>query len=295
MMNPITSLPAAEFLLLYGMLIALIVALAAAYLWAGDPTRYLIPQVQGRIDPYEVAYLRGGQNELARVVMVSLVERGLLECGSAKGLLSSVLGSTKYITQTTKRPGPGSLSTLEQEVYGWFADRRSVGEVFSDELPARLGSFCLPLEERLQQQQLLQGDDEAPRWHVIAPGILVISAIALARIVVALQRGRPFGFLIAMCVVGVVVLLLASKRRLTALGRAYLAQLRSHLRPEAGGPEGMDYAFAAAVAGTAALANTPLADLGTEFKKGEQEATAACGGDGGDGGGGCGGCGGCGG
>jgi uncharacterized protein (TIGR04222 family) len=47
-------------------------------------------QNPGNLDPYEVAYLRGGRNEVARVVIVSLVERRILELQQPdSGLLRS--------------------------------------------------------------------------------------------------------------------------------------------------------------------------------------------------------------
>jgi len=67
MTNPITSFSAIEFLVFYGVVIALVVGLCVAYLRARDRTRFMIqPSMPDRVDPYEVAYLRGAQNELTR-------------------------------------------------------------------------------------------------------------------------------------------------------------------------------------------------------------------------------------
>ena len=45
-----------------------------------DRTRGLeLPLIPQKLDPYEIAYLRGGQNEVARVAIASLVQRGVLK------------------------------------------------------------------------------------------------------------------------------------------------------------------------------------------------------------------------
>jgi hypothetical protein len=225
-------------------------------------------QAPGGVDPYEVAYLRGGRNEVARVVIVSLVERRILELQRPdSGPLRSFVKGSKFIGQRSARPAI-RLSELEQAVYDWFAEPRPVGDIFRKSLPEELTPYCLPFEERLQRRQLL----------------------------------RPRG-------AGAVAALIdfVTRRRLTAEGKAYLKQLR-HRNAAAHDP--MPYAFAAAVAGTTVLAGTPLADLGGEFKKSQQQAAAGgcgiwtgsgcgtgCGGGGSSCGGssGCGGGGGCGG
>ena len=219
-------------------------------------------QNPGNLDPYEVAYLRGGRNEVARVVIVSLVERRILELQQPdRGLLRSFAKDSKFVGQRPARPAI-SLSELERTVYHWFDEPRQVSDVFSKSLPAEITPYCLPFEERLQRRQLL---------HTGSAG-------------------------------GIAALInFFTRRRLTAEGKAYLKQLR-HRSAAAHDP--MPYAFATAVAGTTALAGTPLADLGGEFKKSQQHAAASgcgiwtgsgCGGCGGTGGSSCGGASGCGG
>ncbi len=38
-----------------------------------------LPVIPAKIDPYQIAYLRGGENETTRVAVASLVQRGLLQ------------------------------------------------------------------------------------------------------------------------------------------------------------------------------------------------------------------------
>jgi uncharacterized protein (TIGR04222 family) len=109
----------------------------------------------GGTDAYEIAYLRGGQNEVARVVLVSLVERHILELQqSDAGVLRHFVRNSKSIGQRDARPAV-RLSELEQTVYDWFARPRAVSDVFQKSLPQQLAPYCLAFEERLQRRQLL--------------------------------------------------------------------------------------------------------------------------------------------
>ena len=250
------------------------------------------PAMSGSLDPYEIAYLRGGRNEVARVVIVSLVERRLLELQEAdRGSLRSFVKGSKFIGQNPTRPFI-NLSDLERTVYDWFAEPRPVADVFRKSLPAELTPYCLPFEERLQRRQLLNIEDGIPLPLVVI-GVVAIAVAAVALIVAALRNGLPVGVIITLAVGGIVALIyFGARRRLTADGRAYLSQLRDQAAVTQGP---MPYAFAAAVAGTTALAGTPLADLGGEFKKSQQQAASSgCAVWTGSGCGGCGGGGGCG-
>ena len=77
-MNPITDFNANQFLLFYLVLILLVAAIGWWRREMADWTADLTPpSVPADLDPYEVAYLRGGENEVARVAIVSLTERGV--------------------------------------------------------------------------------------------------------------------------------------------------------------------------------------------------------------------------
>src|SRR4051794_41513575 len=77
--NPLASMAGPEFLVLYG------VVIAATLLWcwwrarAADPTSAQSPPpVPSSPDPYQFAYLRGGENEVTRVAVLTLLQRRYL-------------------------------------------------------------------------------------------------------------------------------------------------------------------------------------------------------------------------
>ena len=244
------------------------------------------PIATGRVDPYDVAYLRGGRNELARVIIISLVERHCLELSAPDaGLLKGLVGGTKYIRQRTSRVQP-MVSQMERTVYDWFSEPRTTADVFRQSLPDQLSTFCLQFEERLQRQQLLRGDEETLPWYLVAAGLTGMVGIA-GMLIVTGPEGISPALVVATCAVGIIVLLrLVVKRRLTAQGRAYLAQLRNRTSRTS---EAAPYALAAAIGGTSALAATPLSDLSAEFKRSQRQDASGCAGWGIGSGGGCGG------
>ncbi|MBM2846884.1 MAG: Ser/Gly rich, Cys interspersed [Bacteroidetes bacterium] len=76
----ITDMPGPQFLLIYGSVIAL--TLAGCWWWyrQGDSTASLpAPQIPSTPDPYEIAYLRSGENEVLRVVLFRLLQQGALQ------------------------------------------------------------------------------------------------------------------------------------------------------------------------------------------------------------------------
>lgn len=287
---------------LYAAAIVGVVILVAGRLRALDGTHGQAPHdLPDRIDPYEIAYLRGGTNELARVVIVSLVERQLLELKRPDGGLSRFVFGKKYIAQRVIHVRP-RLSPLEETVYEWFAKPRSTADIFKAALPGLLRTDCLPFEERLQRHRLLRTDSDEPRGPVVATGLMALMTIAVLGINTG--AGGFAGLVVAMSVAGMLAIAaLTIRKRVTVHGRRYLTQLRERLGE---GQTQTSPTLAVAVGGTAVLAATPLSDLGAEFKKAQRAQSAGsgaacgggifgtgcssgCGGGCGGGGGGCGG------
>ena len=75
--NPIANLRGPEFLLVYIVLIVCVAMVMWHWLRSQDASQSLPPtSFPEEIDPMEVAYLRGRQPELARVLVLRLVQRG---------------------------------------------------------------------------------------------------------------------------------------------------------------------------------------------------------------------------
>src|SRR5262245_38132446 len=78
--NPVANMYGPKFLLLYvGLAVFTILACRLA-IRGSDPTKNLPPlPVPSNPDPYEIAYLRGGENEVTRLIIFNLIQRKYLK------------------------------------------------------------------------------------------------------------------------------------------------------------------------------------------------------------------------
>ena len=293
--NFITSMYGPHFLFFYGAVIALTLASCWWALRMLDPTTSLpAPSVPSEPDPYEIAYLRGGENQVARVAIVSLTQQGYLRMSEEK-----TGGSTteQRIERAPNPPKEGHLPQIEREVLGCFSGSHTAQEVFEDGgVTSQIMYTCTRYERRLQSEQLLM-PFEVPRPIKVC-GALVIIALGGYKLLAALGNGRSnVWFLIFMGIIALVWLFQICSPRLSSRGQAYLSRLEQafeglkDLTPAFARP-GFDLKLPLLVGlfGVGVLAGTPFEHFKEMFNQG---ASGSCGG--GCGGGGCGGgCGGCG-
>jgi uncharacterized protein (TIGR04222 family) len=78
--NLIADMPGPVFLFVYGLVIVLTLAVCWSWLCQSNPTASLpAPRVPSTPDRYEIAYFRGGENEVLRVVLFRLLQQGALQ------------------------------------------------------------------------------------------------------------------------------------------------------------------------------------------------------------------------
>ena len=309
-MNPITDFNAREFLTFYAVFILAVWMVRAWFNWRSDRTLDDTWTPPVTANAYDVAYLRGGANELARVAVVGLAERGFLEA------------QAQTIGQAQNHPNPATLTSLERSVFDFFQPERTVREIEQAGLRVRVNPHVLAFEERLQAEQLLSPPNVTGAARSSAGlAAAAIFVVGSARFLVALQRHRPAGFLIAMGVVGMIAVAWPRFGRLSRRGKAYLDSLRhaaSSFNTSGTEPSDTSLFMATALFGMTALSGSSQDALGEMFTRQKASSDAASGGawfggggdagggdgggggsDGGGGGGSCGGggggCGGCGG
>jgi uncharacterized protein (TIGR04222 family) len=323
--NVIADMYGPHFLMFYG---AAIVAIAVAIYTSVrrlDWTKDLgLPPLSKKVDPYEIAYLRGGENEVTRVAVASLIERGLLRIIEKPQFFGK-----KIEIDLDRKPAAGEVSSLESRVLKWSGFPSAISKFFAPGgIPAVLREACALYHEELTEKHLLA----PPEIKVLgawlwAMGSTLLMTLGVYKFTVALANGHHnVAFLVVVGIFGLLVVAVTSfaHPRVSHLGSAYLEQLKLaysglqlELHPldrpgltrvtanDRGTRGGSRAAVASAdcllmvgIFGTAALANTPLADVNALFKR-ANSGTGGCGGGcggGGCGGGGCGGgCGGCGG
>jgi len=289
--NPL-DLPGPEFLVFYALLAFVVVGLLYVARVSGESGE--APRLDTS-DPYLIAYLRGGKNEALRVATVALIDRGLL-----------VEDEANRAVVAAPRRAPPSLP-IEQALVRHFEQSHMAPTVFGH---PDLTAVCEPYERRLTALGLLpDGERRARRRTLLMGALLVLVGLSVAKIAVALSRGRSnVMFLVFLTIGAVAVAARAASPRLTASGRAVLGDLRrlcARLRARApqlarGGGSG-EVAMLAAVFGVGALSSSGFGFVRALYPKASSSSTwlsscgSSCGSSscgGGCGGGGCGGCGG---
>jgi len=325
--NLIADLYGPYFLIFYAAMIAVLVVACSTSIRNLDRTKNLEPpEIPAKLDPYEIAYLRGGENEVTRVAIASLIDRGLLRVAEKK----SGPKTTKQI-DLGRTPAPRDLSPIESSIMKWTGFPADPPQIFqSDGIPSLVSESCVHYQDELSEKNLLAPPEMRQlgrRLWVI--GAALIIGLGVYKLVVAVAKGHHnVAFLVILGTVGMFALSLACLflPRTSKMGRAYLEQLqlayfglKNQVHPigsltsaltMAGDPGARgrlqnpaaysDCLLMVGIFGMASLAGTPLSDLTAMFKQGTSSA-GGCGGGGcgggGCGGGGCGGggCGGCGG
>jgi uncharacterized protein (TIGR04222 family) len=234
-------------------------------------------------DPYEVAYLRGGDIEVLRLYLFELVQRGYIEVIETKKLLSS----EHRFAISPNAPSLDALTGTQRTILGWFATPLTARETLMLSTREPLRSICEGYREQLRADGQLRS--AYGRWLQVA--------VFIAGGVVLLALGGV-GWGILGFAIAVAANLAAGKflSRLTPWGQERLKSLEARCsdlrdRPRTSGSAVADPAavMAVAVFGTVVLIDTAydaFADAVGPSASWSDEAD-------GDGDGGCGGCGGC--
>jgi len=249
-------------------------------------------------DPYKLASLRAGANEALRIVIFSLIDRGLLKASGAE------IAAEQQAKDMVRRP-------VEQKVVAFFSKPRQALDIFTDPTIVEAGKeYC---RELASEGLIADSTTMENRRGMVLIALLSLLGISTIKIWVAITQGRHnIAFLIILTLVFVLWAIATWRRERTGAGDEVLRVARQRFKPlmdraASIRPGGMtnDAAFLAGLFGLAALPSAYFPYVTTLFPKvaatsGDSGYSGGCGDGGGSsggcGGGGCGGgCGGCGG
>jgi uncharacterized protein (TIGR04222 family) len=269
-----------------------------------------LPPIPSKPDPYEIAFLRGGAEDLTRLLVLDLLRRGYLHRVVEKKTF--LRPEITRIAQAPDAPSEKTLTALERVAFSHFSTGYTTAQLFQQGgLTARIKEFCKPIEERLQEEELVSSPERrASVTRVSMSGIFLIVSLFVYKLAVAIAKGRSnVAFLIVLVIVGSIAMVATGQApHLTRRGKGYLKALqdayaglkdRAVAESEKGPMANPSFLLVPALFGVGVLAGTPYTDIAELFKR--SSTTGGCGGGGcgggGCGGGGCGGggCGGCGG
>lgn len=292
-MNPF-NLPGPEFLLFYVVLAFTVIGVVALFRHSGEPEASLQPSLT---DPYEIAYLRGGANEVLRLATVGLIDRKLLD---VKG--EEVKIADSKMADLVRHP-------VERAVLDVFRSSKKAASMFSN---SSLTATCERYRKSLNDSGLIPNSEmraRALRRVFVAWAVLWL--VAGLKIVIAVERGRKnVDFLIVIAIASSIIAVMVNHVKRTRRGDAFLEHMRSlmsslksrshEFRPQKDTSELM---LLGAVFGLASLPSGAFPYTKQLYPKADSSSSSSCGSscgsssDGGSscGGGGCGGgCGGCG-
>lgn len=301
-MELLRQIPGPQFLLLYVLIACFALGLGRWLARRGSGGLFLSRDYQ-RADALSVACLRGGENEMLRIVILALLERKWAEIVEEEGSKRKVIRACA--------DGEGSLAGLEEAVHRRLHDGSlATSELFADpRLIETVARFAAPLTVNLEREGLLAGAGERERARRLRLSILApLLLFGGAKLWLGIVRHKPVAFLVILLVLTIVAaFLLIRPGRLSARGEHYLAGLREHyrwLRDETNG-RSFNPALAVALFGVGVLSahqafawlQQPYQDF---FRQGGSSSgcgssgcsSSGCSSGGCGGGGGCGGCGG---
>ncbi len=181
-----------------------------------DSGKPVVPDVDP--DPYQMAYLRGGANEVCRLATFELLALGALE------EKKSLLGSTKMMLVPEKMNAE-FISLFAREASTFYREPRKPTEIFQSDIANRFTSKFREWDEWIDKQSLRISPEKQFKLNGIA---VILSAIFAAtgvfKITAAVLNDKyNVGYALFMIMAGTGAILLTRKpRRFSSRGRDYL-------------------------------------------------------------------------
>ena len=247
-------------------------------------------------DPYKIAFLRGGKNEVIRVAIVSLIDRKFLAVAADNTVHTDKKTAVKFL----KDP-------LEAALIAFLSKSRKVAELYSSSSFSNVMKSYesdLSIHELLPSPQQRQARTDWFYWS-----LAVLAGTGITKLIVGLSRNKPVIFLILLMILDFIALVVLYNKRRTSKGDSVLEDLKvllgGSVRPCTSG-QGNDLGMIAAVFGIAAVPAELFPERSRLFPKATASSNSSCGSSCGSGsssgsscsssscggGGGCGGCGG---
>jgi uncharacterized protein (TIGR04222 family) len=210
-MNPF-DLTGPEFLVFYLFLASSLLVVLFLLRRSGEPDPSMPVQLT---DPYEIAYVRGGANEVMRLATVGLIDRGLLSVNGSKLQVANPAQA-----QLVRHP-------VERGILRHFGLELEASSLFKDYL---VKDECDKYASRLTHLGLL-GDDNAKKRRMFASmaAVGILWLFSIVKLKLAAERGhRNVGFLILLTLLFTFVAFrITSRVNRTKRGDLFLSHMRS--------------------------------------------------------------------
>ncbi|MFN9437252.1 MAG: TIGR04222 domain-containing membrane protein, partial [Planctomycetota bacterium] len=146
--NPLANMPGPAFLGLFGALLAgavVILRVMAARIEEGDDSRPL--PIPPDIDPYQIAFLRGGDTEVIRTALVDLVEQGRIIQVEKTGF-GKILANSQIQWEVADPTDTGAdLSPIQRTLLQTFAIPKNLDTVFQPDIRSKVHEHTKPFRD----------------------------------------------------------------------------------------------------------------------------------------------------
>jgi hypothetical protein len=256
--NPVARVDSEYLLLFYVVAIGAVILACYRSVRSADRTRRLEPPeipIPDKVDPYEIAYLRGGETEVTRIAIRSLLHRGLLRTAESRDWSEPGLAIRKGVDRG-RAPEPGELAPIEARILKWPGFPATDRQIYQPDgtrfkivstlfwhgatgryscqpggVPALIKTHCDRYQANLAASALLA----PPQMKVMAYWLWWLGSaliLGLGGYLAAVALAKKGELLVAvllcpMALVGMIALACACLTfpRISHLGRAYLEQL----------------------------------------------------------------------
>ncbi|HEX8636898.1 MAG TPA: TIGR04222 domain-containing membrane protein, partial [Pyrinomonadaceae bacterium] len=221
--NPLATMYGPYFLIIYGFFIFFVlISLGYAKIRIDRTDELPIPPVPVEVDPYEIAFLRGGVNETARTAIFSLVRKNYAKI--------EIEGKNAVIKRINRQADGFGLTPNEQLALRWLGSSRETVEVFAaNGLNAQLEEHARTFQARLEARQMLFGDEMKNRlaklkWTAAA----AIFFLGAYKIFAAVAHGNYnfVGIVVLAFIAFIIVFAVGKPPRVTRLGKTFLDRLQ---------------------------------------------------------------------
>jgi uncharacterized protein (TIGR04222 family) len=216
--NPLAQMHGPNFLFLYGIVIGITLTSCQIVLQGNIFPSASTSEIPSQPDSYEIAYLRDGEQGVAKLVCWELQQKGLIQV------------KEKHLERTASDLNVFNLTPLEKTVFDWLEYPRNLSNFRYDySLKQAIAEHCQGYQQSLETAGYF--NPKAKSYLVGGIGGLIILSLGSYKLMVATFQGHHNVLFLMMMAIAATIWLgyLTSPlgSRLTAKGRLYLNNIQT--------------------------------------------------------------------
>lgn len=227
--NILTDLELPYFLLMYTGIGLVGLTAGAVAIWLCDGTRDVdVPDDDDVVDPYQIAFLKGGANRVSQLVIFDLIALGYLDRWSPKGF--RLFGAPKMVRRSLTTFDVTTLTAIQRTAWDWCSRARLLSEIHHRNvgLSKMIATRCDTLQAALAAQHYLETSRRQLACKLTKGALsTVLVTLGLYRLVTMAitGHGESAGLILLMTIGLIGTAIICRRVRLSDLGHRYLIHL----------------------------------------------------------------------